>query len=227
MRHPPPTLSILAPAFNEAEGLGLFHARLTRALAGLGESWELVLVNDGSTDATLDVMRELRAHDSRVAIVNLSRNFGKEVALTAGIDHARAEAAVIIDTDLQDPPVVIPELVAMWRNGFDTVYARRRQRLGESWLKQATAHALYRLMRRVGRIDIPPDTGDFRLISRRVIEALRGLREQHRFMEGVFAWVGFPRAEVLYDRAPREAGWTSGITGNYGIWHWRGSRALP
>jgi glycosyltransferase involved in cell wall biosynthesis len=206
MRHPAPTLSIVVPAYNEAEVLGLFHARLTRALAGIGETWELVLVNDGSADATLEVMRDLRARDPRIAIVNLSRNFGKEIALTAGLDHARGEAAVIIDADLQDPPELIGELVATWRRGFDTVYARRRRRDGETWVKRATAHAFYRLMRRIGQVDIPPDTGDFRLISRRVIEALRGLRERHRFMKGLFAWVGYPRAEVLYDRAPREAG---------------------
>ncbi len=203
-----PLLSVVVPAYNEAEGLDELHARVRRTMDALGEPWELVLVNDGSRDATLAAMERLRAADPRVAIVNLSRNFGKEIATTAGLDHARGAAVIILDADLQDPPDLIPELVAGWREGYDTVYAQRRRREGETFLKRATARMFYRLMGNVGRVDIPPDTGDFRLISRRVVDALAELREQHRFMKGLFAWVGFPSKAVLYDRAPRFAGKT-------------------
>jgi len=143
-------------------------------------------------------------------VINLSRNFGKEIALTAGLDHAAAaEAVIVIDADLQDPPEVIPDLVAAWQRGFDIAYAKRRAREGETWLKKATAAAFYRVMQRVGgKVELPADTGDFRLISRRALDALLGLREQHRFMKGLFAWVGFPSTPVLYDRAPRAAGET-------------------
>jgi len=204
-----PLLSIVVPAYNEAEGLGELHARVSRVMDDLGEPWELVLVNDGSRDATLATMERLRSADPRVAVVNLSRNFGKEIATTAGLDHARGEAVVILDADLQDPPELIPELVAVWRQGFDTVYAQRRRREGETLLKRSTAKMFYRLIGRMSRVEIPPDTGDFRLISRRVVDALGGLREQHRFMKGLFAWVGFPSKAVVYDRAPRFAGQTT------------------
>lgn len=205
---PNPTLSVVVPAYNEAEGLLEFHARLFDVMRHLGESWELLLVNDGSRDSTLEVMEELRRADPHVAVINLSRNFGKEIAVTCGLDHARGSAVIVIDADLQDPPEVIPELVAGWREGFDTVYAQRRQREGETWLKKATAHAFYRLMQRMGHVQMPADAGDFRLISRRVVDALAQLREHHRFMKGLFAWVGFPAKAVLYDRAPRYAGST-------------------
>jgi glycosyltransferase involved in cell wall biosynthesis len=205
---PAPTLSVVVPAYNEADGLDELYARVQPVMDQTGEPWELVLVNDGSRDATLAAMERLRTADPRVAIVNLSRNFGKEIATTAGLDHARGEAVIIIDADLQDPPELIPELIAGWREGFDTVYAQRRQRDGETLLKRATARAFYRLMGRVGRVELPQDTGDFRLISRRVVQALSELREQHRFMKGLFAWVGFPSKAVLYDRAPRYAGQT-------------------
>lgn len=203
-----PLLSVVVPAYNEAEGLDELHARVSQTMDALGEPWELVLVNDGSRDATLAAMERLRAADPRVAIVNLSRNFGKEIATTAGLDHARGSAVIILDADLQDPPELIPELVAGWREGYDTVYAQRRRREGETFLKRSTAKLFYRLMGRVGRVEIPPDTGDFRLISRRVVNALAELREQHRFMKGLFAWVGFPSKAVPYDRAPRFAGQT-------------------
>ncbi|MDR3530346.1 MAG: glycosyltransferase family 2 protein [Rhodopila sp.] len=200
-----PTISVVVPAYNEAAGLDLFHRRLLRALAGV-ESWEVVYVNDGSTDATLPAMEALRRADGRVALVSLSRNFGKETAITAGLDHAAGDAVVVIDADLQDPPELIPELVAQWRAGFDMVYARRRGRAGETWLKRSTAKAFYRLMQRMGDLKLPEDTGDFRLMSRRAVDAVRQLREQHRFMKGLFAWVGYPATYVLYDRAPRCAG---------------------
>jgi glycosyltransferase involved in cell wall biosynthesis len=195
-----PAISIVVPAFNEAEVLPAFHARLARVMRDVDATWEVVFVNDGSRDATLRILHDLRRVDPHVAIVNLSRNFGKEIAVTAGLDHAHGDAVIVIDADLQDPPELIPDLIAAWRSGFDTVYAQRRRREGESWLKKATAHAFYRLMRRVGNLDMPQDAGDFRLISRRVVAALRQVREHHRFMKGLFSWVGFPSTAVPYDR---------------------------
>ncbi|NMJ43575.1 glycosyltransferase family 2 protein [Roseomonas sp. JC162] len=205
-----PALSVVVPAYNEQEVLPELHRRLAAALADIGIPWEVVYVNDGSRDATLSVMLGIQAQDPRAAVVNLSRNFGKEIALTAGLDHARAtEAVVVIDADLQDPPEVIPALVATWREGFDVVYAQRNTREGETWLKKATAAGFYRVMQRIGgKVQLPPDTGDFRLMSRRAIDALLQLREQHRFMKGLFAWIGFPSKAVRYDRAPRAAGET-------------------
>jgi glycosyltransferase involved in cell wall biosynthesis len=202
---PGPVLSVVVPVFNEEAGLAAFHARLVAAMAGLGP-WEVLYVNDGSQDGTLARLRALRAVDGRIGLVNLSRNFGKEPALTAGLDRARGAAVIVIDADLQDPPEVIPALVAGWRAGFDVVLARRRARAGEGWAKRAAAALFYRLMARVGDVAMPRDTGDFRLMSRRVVEAVRLLRERHRMMKGLFAWVGFPTTEVLYDRAPRLAG---------------------
>jgi len=211
---PAPALSVVVPAYDEQEVLGAFHARLAAAMDGIGRPWEVVYVNDGSKDATLSLLLALRAADPRVAVLNLSRNFGKEIALTAGLDHARGtEAVVAIDADLQDPPEVIPDLVAAWAEGFDVVYAQRSARHGESWLKRTTAAAFYRVMQRVGgRVELPKDTGDFRLMSRRALDALLRLRENHRFMKGLFAWVGFPSRAVAYERAPRAAGVTK--------WNW-------
>jgi glycosyltransferase involved in cell wall biosynthesis len=208
--HPAPAISVVVPAYNEQEVLPAFHERLVPVMQALGLPWEVVFVNDGSRDATLDIMLALQARDPRVSVVNLSRNFGKEIALTAGLDHAAAsEAVVVIDADLQDPPEVIPDLVAAWRRGFDIAYAQRREREGETWVKKATAAGFYRVMQRIGgRVQLPPNTGDFRLMSRRALDALLALREQHRFMKGLFAWVGFPSVPVLYDRAPRAAGTT-------------------
>jgi glycosyltransferase involved in cell wall biosynthesis len=205
-----PVVSVVVPAFNEADGLRQFHQRLAAALAE-GESWEVIYVDDGSSDDTLAVMEALRGADSRVGVLGLSRNFGKEIAISAGLDHAAGDAVVVIDADLQDPPEVIPELIARWRDGFDMVAARRRSRAGETWLKRGTAYGFYRLMRGMGDLKLPEDTGDFRLMSRRVVDAVRQLREQHRFMKGLFAWVGYPTAYVLYDRECRHAGiskWT-------------------
>jgi glycosyltransferase involved in cell wall biosynthesis len=203
-----PTLSVVVPAFNEAAGLAEFHRRLSAVMQPLG-AWEAIYVNDGSEDASLAVLEALRQADPHVALINLSRNFGKEIATTAGLDHAGGEAVIVIDADLQDPPELIPALVAAWRSGFDIAYAQRRVRAGETWLKCTTAHLFYRLMRRTGRVKLPADTGDFRLMSRRVVDAVRQLREQHRFMKGLFAWVGFPACAVPYDRAPRHAGHSS------------------
>jgi glycosyltransferase involved in cell wall biosynthesis len=200
-----PTISVVVPAFNEAPALDAFHGRLLRALVGL-DAWEVVYVNDGSTDGTVTMMEVLQRADDRVAVVSLSRNFGKEIAITAGLDHAAGDAVVVIDADLQDPPELIPELITCWRAGFDMVYAKRRSRAGESWLKRGTARGFYRLMQRMGDLRLPEDTGDFRLMSRRVVDAVRQLREQHRFMKGLFAWVGYPTTYVLYDRDVRCAG---------------------
>jgi len=210
----PPAISVVIPCYNEQEVLPEFHARITAAMEGIGLPFELVYVNDGSRDGTLALMLQAQSADSRVAVVNLSRNFGKEIALTAGLDHAAcSEAVVVIDADLQDPPEVIPALVAAWRQGFDVAYAQRSVRHGESWLKRTTAAGFYRVMQRLGgRVQLPQDTGDFRLMSRRSLDALLQLREQHRFMKGLFAWVGFPSVAVPYDRAPRAAGTTK--------WNW-------
>lgn len=203
---PPGVLSVVVPAYNEREVLPEFHRRLAAVLDNLSMRSEVVYVNDGSRDDTLDVIRSLRALDPRVSIVDLSRNFGKEVALTAGLDHAMGNAVVVIDADLQDPPELIPQLVAEWQSGIDVVYAKRTAREGESLLKKATAAGFYRLIRRVSRVEIPADTGDFRLLSRRAVEALKQLREQHRFMKGLFSWIGFPQKAVPYKRDPRFAG---------------------
>ncbi len=200
-----PTVSVIVPAYNEAAGLELFHQRLVRAMGGLG-SWEVVYVNDGSLDSTQKVLDSLHRMDNRVALLSLSRNFGKETAITAGLDHAVGDAVVVIDADLQDPPELIPALFAAWQSGFDMVYAKRRNRPGETWLKRKTAHTFYRLMQGLGDLKLPRDTGDFRLMSRRVVDAVSRLREQHRFMKGLFAWVGYPTTFVLYDRSPRFAG---------------------
>ena len=186
-----PVFSVVVPVFNEAEGLPEFHRRLSAAMRPLGR-WEVIYVNDGSTDASLSVLRRLHEAGPGVAVLNLARNFGKEIAMTAGLDHAAGDAVVVIDADLQDPPELIEALAAEWRGGYDVVYAQRRARDGETWIKKATAKAFYRMMERIGHVPLPRDTGDFRLMSRRVVEAVVALREQQRFMKGLFAWVGFP-----------------------------------
>jgi glycosyltransferase involved in cell wall biosynthesis len=196
----------VVPAYNEEEGLLELHRRLTAVLESLDADWEVLYVNDGSSDGTLSVLNGF--NDPRVAIIDLSRNFGKEIAMTAGLDHARGDAVVVIDADLQDPPELIPELVRRWRDGFDVVYARRAARDGETFVKKATAKLFYRAIQFLSRVKIPADTGDYRLLSRRAVEALRLLREQHRFMKGLFAWIGFPQVAVYYHRDPRFAGST-------------------
>jgi glycosyltransferase involved in cell wall biosynthesis len=169
---PQPVFSIVVPVYNEERNLPLLRERIGHVMDSLLEPWELILVNDGSRDRSLDVMNVLRARYPHVAIVNLSRNFGKEIAVTAGLDHARGDAVIVVDADLQDPPEIIPELAAAWRRGFDTVYAQRRGRYGDTWLKRVTAAAFYRILRRATSVPIPADTGDFRLMSRRVVNAL-------------------------------------------------------
>jgi glycosyltransferase involved in cell wall biosynthesis len=204
----PGSLCVVVPCYNEAEVLPEFHRRLTAAMDSIGAPWRVIYVDDGSRDGTRSIAEAMGAADPRVGVLGLSRNFGKEAATTAGLDHAIGDAIVVIDADLQDPPEVIADLVAVWRQGIDVVYAQRRVREGETWLKRSTARAFYRLMRDVGEVRLPPNTGDFRLMSRRAVDALGTLRERHRFMKGLFAWIGFPTRAVLYDRAPREAGTT-------------------
>lgn len=201
-------ISVVAPAYNEEDVLREFHRRVAAVFDGLDCALELVYVNDGSRDDTFAILRALRETDPRVTLVDLSRNFGKEIAMTAGFDHASGDAVVVIDTDLQDPPELIPEMIRLWREGNDVVYAQRTGREGESWLKRATAGMYYRVIQRLSRVRIPPDTGDFRLMSRRAVDALLSLREQHRFMKGLFAWVGFPSVALPYRRDPRAAGTT-------------------
>lgn len=200
------TLGIVIAAYNEAEALPGMHARLTRVLDGLGMPAQVVYVDDGSRDATWAVLSGLAAADPRVRALRLSRNFGKELALTAGLDHVDADAVVVLDADGQDPPELLPEFIARWREGHDVVYGTRASREGESWFKKATAAAFYRVMNRLSNTSVPADTGDFRLMSRRVVEALRGLRERQRFMKGLFAWVGYPSSSILYQREARIAG---------------------
>jgi glycosyltransferase involved in cell wall biosynthesis len=204
----PPLLSVIVPVYNEQDVLPTFHERLSTAVAELNYPIEVVYVNDGSNDTTLKLLEALYEKDPRVTLVDLSRNFGKEIALTAGLHKAQGDAVVIIDADLQDPPELIPQLIAEWESGYDVVYARRTQRKGETWLKKVSAASFYRVIQRLSRVRIPEDTGDFRLLSRRAVDALNTLSEQHRFMKGLFAWIGYKQKAVYYDRDPRFAGVT-------------------
>lgn len=201
-------LSVVVPAFNEEDVLEAFHERLLRVLAEVNMRYEVVYVNDGSTDSTMSVMRRLREESRVVGIVDLSRNFGKEIALTAGLDVAEGDAVIVIDADLQDPPELIPSLIERWHEGFDVVYAKRTRRLGESLLKRVTAHVFYRFMQSIGQVKIPEDTGDYRLLSKRAVSALKQLRERHRFMKGLFSWIGYRQTSIPYERDPRFAGET-------------------
>jgi len=202
-----PTLTVVLPVYNEAALLPELHRRLLATLTALGLPWNVVYVDDGSSDRSLEVLTGFAGADPRVAVLALSRNFGHQMALTAGLDHAQGEAVVLMDSDLQDPPELIPELVARWRDeGLDVVYAQRRARPGESAFKRATAYLFYRFMRSLASVDIPADTGDFRLLARPAADALRGLRERRRFLRGLVAWLGFRQGHVLYDRPPRTSG---------------------
>ncbi|HEY0179987.1 MAG TPA: glycosyltransferase family 2 protein [Dokdonella sp.] len=203
-----PKLTVVVPAYNEGEGLNDFHARLAAVLDRLDLAGEVLYVDDGSRDDTYAVMCALRARDPRVSVLKLSRNFGKELALTAGLDHVDADAAIVIDADLQDPPELIPKFVQHWREGYDVVYGTRASRAGESKFKTFTASAFYRVMERLSPTPIPRDTGDFRLLSRRALDALKQVRERQRFMKGLFTWVGFRQLSVVYHRDPRHAGET-------------------
>ncbi len=201
-----PLISIVVPAYNEAEVLTAFHKTVDKALSGLPVELEIVYINDGSTDNTLDIINGLRAGDKRITLIDLSRNFGKEIALTAGLHKAAGDAVVVIDADLQDPPEIIPELIKEWQNGYDVVYAKRTLRDGESILKKTTAHFFHRFIQHAGKFSIPVDTGDFRILSRRAVNALNTFKEHHRFMKGLFAWIGFKQKAVHYKRDSRRAG---------------------
>jgi dolichol-phosphate mannosyltransferase len=203
-----PTLSVVAPCFNEEGVLHELYRRISDVLDGSGETWELVLVNDGSRDRTPEIMRELHAQDARVKVVDFARNFGHQIAVTAGMDYARGDAVVLIDADLQDPPELILEMLARWREGYEVVYAIRAERKGETWFKEFTAKAFYRIIYKITDIDIPMDTGDFRLMDRKVVGALKTMHEKHRFMRGMSVWVGFKQTGVKYVRAERYAGET-------------------
>jgi glycosyltransferase involved in cell wall biosynthesis len=201
-------LSVIVPAYNEEEVLPEFHRRLEAVLDKLDCAANILYVNDGSTDGTMAVLNRLTKSDARVGVIDLSRNFGKEIAMTAGFDHAEGDAVIVIDADLQDPPELIPELVKYYHEGYDVVYAQRMSRAGERALKKTSAFLFYRLIQATTRVNIPADTGDFRLLSRRALDALKKLREQHRFMKGLYAWIGFPQKAVPYHRDPRKAGQT-------------------
>ncbi len=203
-----PRISVVAPAYNEEEVLVEFYRRVVAVLQATGAEYEIVLVNDGSRDQTLGLMLSLQKIDPCVSVIDLSRNFGKEIALTAGLDHTKGDVVVVLDSDLQDPPELIPEMLNVWREGYDVVYGVRSHRDGETWFKKTTAKYFYRLIQAVSRVDIPNDTGDFRLMSRRAVVDLLRLREEHRFMKGLFAWIGFPAKPIYYRRDPRAAGET-------------------
>src|SRR5579871_2685477 len=205
--HARPALSAVAPCYNEATGLPEVYRELTAAcVAAAGESYEIVLVNDGSTDGTHDILLGLAAADRHVAVINLARNFGQQSAITAGLEHCLGERVLIIDADLQDPPDLLPEMMALMDEGADVVYGRRRTRQGERALKKTATWLFYRQLRRLIDVDIPVDTGDFRLISRRVLDILNAMPEQNRFVRGMVSWIGLKQVPILYDRAPRRAG---------------------
>ncbi len=209
MTAPGKKISILIPAYNEQEVLPILFERL----ASLADSqknyqFEFLFVNDGSRDDTLPIIQQQAAKDERVAYVNLSRNFGKEIAMIAGLDHVSGDATVIIDADLQDPPELIPEMIALWEQGYDDVYAKRKSRAGESIIKRKTSEWFYAILQKSTHIPIQKDTGDFRLLDRRCVEALRQFRESGRYTKGMFSWIGYKKKELLYDRDPRAAGTT-------------------
>ena len=203
-----PTYSIVAPVYNEVGNLSRFYAEVVKALDSTGESWELLIVNDGSTDGSFALMGELAEQDDRVRIISFARNFGHQIAVTAGIDYASGAAIILIDADLQDPPAVIPRLIAKWKDGYDVVYAVRAERKGESVLKRLSAKIFYRLIHRITDINIPVDTGDFRLMDARVARVLRQMREHHRFIRGMTSWAGYKQTGVEYVREQRVWGET-------------------
>lgn len=199
---------MIVPLLNEEEVLHALHQRLAHALQTTGVSWEILYVDDGSTDSTPQLLQRLQASNAGVSVVRLSRNFGKEAAMTSGLRLARGEAVILMDADLQDPPELMPQMLQAWRDGADVVNMRRRVREGETWFKKATAHGFYRVINRLSEVKIPEDVGDFRLLSRRAVDALNQLPERNRFMKGLFAWIGYPQATLEYNRQPRAAGQT-------------------
>ena len=205
---PRPDLSVVVPIFNEEVILPELYRRLSTVLGEIVNSYEIVFVSDGSRDGSLHILRLFSEQDRRVKVISLSRNFGHQIAITAGLDHARGEAVVIMDGDLQDPPEVIPALLDKWREGFDVVYAVRGERVGESWFKRTTAKVFYRFFARMTNLDVPLDAGDFRLLSRRAAEHLNGIREANRYIRGLTSWLGLRQVGVTFTRDPRFAGHT-------------------
>ena len=201
-------LSIVAPAYNEAENIDEFYSRILESTKDLNLDIEIIYVNDGSLDKTIDVIYKQKENNDHITAIDLSRNFGKEIALTAGLDYSSGDAVVVIDTDLQDPPELIPKLVENWNDGYDVVNAKRIKREGESSLKKITSYIYYRVLFRLSDISIPKDIGDFRLLDRKALDALLKLREKHRYMKGLFVWVGFKQKEIEYEREARFKGKT-------------------
>lgn len=204
----PCALSVVVPAYNEEEVLPVFHARLVAALSGVQGGWEVIYINDGSKDGTLNILKALQLADPAVGVVALSRNFGKEAAMSAGLKLSRGDAVILIDADLQDPPELIPDMLRIWQQGADVVNMKRRSRQGETWFKKASAAWFYRVINGLSDVPIPENVGDFRLLSRRCVEALNLLPESNRFMKGLFAWIGYKQITVEYDRHARAAGET-------------------
>jgi glycosyltransferase involved in cell wall biosynthesis len=203
-----PTFSVVIPVFNEAESITEFNRRLSAMSRKAGDTWEFIYVNDGSTDASPELLKTFAQSDKRVRVIDFVRNFGHQIAVTAGLDAAQGRAVIVIDADLQDPPEVIPELIAKWREGNEVVYAVRAEREGETWLKEFTAKLFYRVIFRITDIKIPLDTGDFRLLDEKVVAVMRQMRERHRFLRGMASWVGFRQVGVPYKRHARFAGKT-------------------
>ena len=203
-----PVFSVVVPIWNEEAVIPELYRRVIETMDSTGESWELICVNDGSHDRSLQMLIELRAQDERVKVIDFSKNFGHQIAITAGADYAEGDAVIVMDADLQDPPDVVLRMIEQWRAGYEVVYAVRAKREGETWFKLLTAKLFYRLMQRISDVNIPLDAGDFRLMDRRVVLAMRQLREKHRFMRGLSSWVGFKQIGVEYERAERYAGET-------------------
>ncbi|HWQ45665.1 MAG TPA: glycosyltransferase family 2 protein [Longilinea sp.] len=203
-----PVFSVVVPVFNELACLEELHRRVTEVMQSTGEPWELVIVDDGSQDGSTDVIRQLGETDKHVRPVIFARNFGHQIAVTAGLDYSRGDAVIIIDADLQDPPEVMLDLIAKWREGYEVAYAVRAEREGESWFKTFTASLFYRVIFRITDVKIPLDTGDFRLLDRKVVNVMNSMRERHRFLRGMSAWIGFRQIGVPYKRAARFAGKT-------------------
>lgn len=203
-----PTFSVIAPIYNEQETLPEFYRRVKEVMESTNEPWELILIDDGSKDGSTEIIRGLAEKDEHVRPVIFARNFGHQIAVTAGLDYSRGDAVTIIDSDLQDPPEVILDLIAKWREGFEVVYAVRTEREGETWFKTFTASLFYRIIFRITDVKIPMDTGDFRLMDRKVVNVMNTMREKHRFLRGMSAWVGFKQVGVGYKRAARFAGST-------------------
>ena len=202
-------ITIIIPAYNEEESLPFLYERLDKLMGDMKNyDFEILFVNDGSKDKTISIIKELREKDKRFSYVDFSRNFGKEIAMIAGLDYATGDCVIFMDADLQDPPELIPELVKYWEEGYDDVYAKRRSRKGETWLKKFTSKMYYKVLQKTTRIEIQKDTGDFRLLDRRCVNALRKIRESERNTKSMFSWIGYKKKEVLYDRDPRVAGTT-------------------